>query len=1485
MLVRSASRRQHRHTSQILAASFGQLNLPWLAPAQLRWSASRAASPVHTQHRRRRTDAPPPAHVRHLATSADQSAVSTTTSYPPPSYTTGFKNSADKNVPWDFSANDQSPHQREERPARHSVIRPFEAPILINSTVTNPAQLLKVQVGIHGTSAELLQHLHTNLRVGRWSRAEAIIERLSEQSTRLAPEILHAHTAYLTEQYKRLASYEKDSEESMKTLRVMQMWIELKVRSKGIDPSAKMLVAMVRAALTALQGDKLRRAVHRYVDWAETLGPDTLVEVLDSEDYDDNEYATLGPLTAEYYEGGKLDGHELSVEEKQEMEDQATADPQFYRRQEHIDLDEMPAIMPTPQKGNSLLSVKRSMQTFLDLPQCPPDASPEEQRARAFERQHRLEKTSVDIAIERWREADDELRRIGITTAMQSKPLGALMWQWYHALLPALEEEAAEVKKLLGKEPHFRDRDDDRQHFGPFMELLPLDKVAANTIMYVVTSFARGKDRGTKKYETEIKLNTLATGLGRQLEAEAMADISQRKMKEFREANPGATQPASRTNRKKLSRRAAKAQAAKDRENLDANSLLPANMTWPLVPKVKFGVMLLQKLMECAQLPVTREHPRTKEKVTQMQPAFLHHVKYVLGKKLGVVAPNLTLTDKLQSEPLGSLLAKHMPMVVEPRPWTGWNDGGYLHYPTPILRLGVGDKSGKDYFLAAAGKGDLEQVYAGVTALGKVAWKVHPDVLRVQIAAWNSGEAVANFAPLHATMTAPPEPEATADGSARRKWLMELRDIENKRAGIHSKRCFQNFQLENARAVVNETLYFPHNMDFRGRAYPIPPYLNHMGADNVRGVLVFAQGKELGDGGLRWLKIHLATAAGYDKASLEERVRFTDDNLEDIWDSVRNPLDGKRWWLKAEDAWQTLAACFELTQALASPDPTKFVSTIPIQQDGTCNGLQHYAALGGDQIGARQVNLEPGDRPSDVYTAVAEAVKDEVAKDAAAGNPVAQKLNGHLTRKCVKQPVMTNVYGVTFFGAKQQVRRQVEILFPDVSRGDAINVDHMAHYVTTKIFQSLGQMFSGAQAIQHWLGQCADRISTCLTPEQIAQLCDPATLAEKALEKAGPSAKPRGAASGGKGKPPPEKRRMSYSADRQMNVDAKPLFRSTVVWTTPLRLPVVQPYRTSKAKEVKTNLQMIKLQEPQVWDPVSKRKQLQAFPPNFIHSLDATHMLLSALKCTEVGMTFAAIHDSFWTHARDVDRLGLLLRDAFVEMHSENIVGRLREEFQTRYRGCMYMATVVARSKAGMAIAEWRKENKASTTPKTGGELALEAKRLRLMGSEVAEEREQGLNMVTPGSILANDGDLESFFTPADMTKYALGNLPNSVDVEDANSDADEFMTADDTDRPVDDGVSAASHDEDEGVVGGSVLDTDTEALARLGSETSARDASMDPEAGGAQTAAGYTGNTKPKAKSYPRKTYVWLPIVFPEVPAKGGFDVTRLRASQYFFH
>lgn len=40
----------------------------------------------------------------------------------------------------------------------------------------------------------------------------------------------------------------------------------------------------------------------------------------------------------------------------------------------------------------------------------------------------------------------------------------------------------------------------------------------------------------------------------------------------------------------------------------------------------------------------------------------------------------------------------------------------------------------------------------------------------------------------------------------------------------------------------DKVLYFPHDMDFRGRVYPISPYLNHMGDDINRCLLLFARG-------------------------------------------------------------------------------------------------------------------------------------------------------------------------------------------------------------------------------------------------------------------------------------------------------------------------------------------------------------------------------------------------------------------------------------------------------------------------------------------------------------------------------------------------------------------------------------------------------------------------------------------------------------------
>lgn len=141
--------------------------------------------------------------------------------------------------------------------------------------------------------------------------------------------------------------------------------------------------------------------------------------------------------------------------------------------------------------------------------------------------------------------------------------------------------------------------------------------------------------------------------------------------------------------------------------------------------------------------------------------------------------------------------------------------------------------------------------------------------------------------------------------------------------------------IQVARKMKDEEgFYFPHNLDFRGRAYPMHPYLNHLGSDLCRGILEFAKGRPLGKSGLRWLKIHLANlyAGGVDKLSLEGRLAFTENHLDDIFDSVDRPLEGRRWWLKAEDPFQCLAVCINLTEALRSSSPETCISHIPVHQ-------------------------------------------------------------------------------------------------------------------------------------------------------------------------------------------------------------------------------------------------------------------------------------------------------------------------------------------------------------------------------------------------------------------------------------------------------------------------------------------------------------------------------------------------------------------------
>ena len=52
-----------------------------------------------------------------------------------------------------------------------------------------------------------------------------------------------------------------------------------------------------------------------------------------------------------------------------------------------------------------------------------------------------------------------------------------------------------------------------------------------------------------------------------------------------------------------------------------------------------------------------------------------------------------------------------------------------------------------------------------------------------------------------------------------------------------------------------------------------------------------------------------------------------------------------------------------------------------------------------------------------------------------------------------------------------------------------------------------------------------------------------------------------------------------------------------------------------------------------------------------------------------VGIAFAGVHDSFWTHAADVPILARLLREAFVDLHSQPLLQNLHDELTARQPG------------------------------------------------------------------------------------------------------------------------------------------------------------------------------------------------------------------------
>uniref|UniRef100_A0A183AYT0 DNA-directed RNA polymerase n=1 Tax=Echinostoma caproni TaxID=27848 RepID=A0A183AYT0_9TREM len=420
-----------------------------------------------------------------------------------------------------------------------------------------------------------------------------------------------------------------------------------------------------------------------------------------------------------------------------------------------------------------------------------------------------------------------------------------------------------------------------------------------------------------------------------------------------------------------------------------------------------------------------------------------------------------------------------LPMLCPPIPWVSTRDAGYLmsrNYATRLIRHPHGSSTDIPIL-----NDDLDfdskripAIFDALNCLASCPWRVNEAILDNLIKVARAGGNRRLSVPERVSRTTSESLHITKSMTydERRQARRAVREAQQQFNEARSLWANELYRLSIANQYRGRVFWFPHSMDFRGRVYPCPPHFHHMGSDIARGLIVFAKGLPLGPNGLNWLKIHLVNLTGLKKrCPNSERLEFANSILDEIIDSAVNPFEGRRWWQEQEEPWQTLACCREIFAALNHEGgPESFVSHFPVHQDGSCNGLQHYAALGRDQRGAESVNLTNKNCPQDVYSDVVEVVEAQRREDAEAGLAVAQILQNFVRRKVIKQSVMTTVYGVTLYGASEQIRKQLRDLddFPGREW-----IGPAGAYLARSTLNSIGCIFTSSAEIQAWFGQAS----------------------------------------------------------------------------------------------------------------------------------------------------------------------------------------------------------------------------------------------------------------------------------------------------------------------------------------------------------------------------------------------------------------------------
>lgn len=556
----------------------------------------------------------------------------------------------------------------------------------------------------------------------------------------------------------------------------------------------------------------------------------------------------------------------------------------------------------------------------------------------------------------------------------------------------------------------------------------------------------------------------------------------------------------------------------------------------------------------------------------------------------------------------------YRPMVVPPKPWSESNffRGGYISSNVAPYPLVKGTRPRDVERMISL---EWSRIIPAINALQETAWRIDQRVLNVLtwLAVERGGDAAG--LPPSDPKPLPPEPfnygtdEAVTKEHNRVCFLIHSsnREIISRRlalfATINIAQQFQNY----------DRIYFPHNLDSRGRAYPLVAFLNPQGPDYARALLDFALPVSIeSEEQVCWLAVMGANAFGHDKVSLQDRVHWTQDNEEMIFSVADDPRSDLRW-TKAAEPFQFLRFCFEWRDFWQHG--YGFKSHFVAYVDATCSGLQHYSALFRDEIGGRSVNLIPGLDRQDIYQDVADRVVEKcVEKGMDQTDPDAwvykNLVRFGVDRKITKRQVMVVPYSGTFSSCMNYTRDAVS---------EKIKEGHQCHW----------KHDDAAEHSRHIV--CLSRLIWAAIDEIVLKGKEGMRFLNS----------------------------VAYAHSRWANKTKRGgnAYAKAIRWRTPDGFECVHFRADSKKAQIETYLDgaaRVRLALHEDTPRLSGRDMALALAPNFVHSLDANLLRASVMRGLNQGITsYAMIHDSFGVHAALMPLfLDQCVKPAFVEMYN-----------------------------------------------------------------------------------------------------------------------------------------------------------------------------------------------------------------------------------------